>query len=284
LLQCIEVLIQWRTMGEEQLVRWAQARGLELTPDNRPVVVRYLRRARWLPVVGALVAVLLPTVVELVLHGELVILGFHSDGSGAPYAGPIEAYIGYLLGALCAELSLARPMGATRRAASLTPRELTDYLPRRLLRAQRLLGVAVVVGVPVTGLVPYPPAAADVDWSALAIGAAAFGAFAVGLEALERWVVRRPQPFTSPSLVAADDAIRAQSVHAIAGAGLALLLVVLSGIFAVLTVADVDVLSATMWLPALVAFVLSIRACRDIGQQPWRVRRRIDRRAGAAPA
>ena len=30
----------------------------------------------------------------------------------------------------------------------------------------------------------------------------------------------------------------------------------------------------TMWLPALVAFVLSIRACRDIGQQPWRVRRR----------
>ena len=46
-------------------------------------------------------------------------------------------------------------------------------------------------------------------------------------------MVRRPQPFTSPSLVAADDAIRAQSVHAIAGAGLALLLVALSGVFAV---------------------------------------------------
>ena len=28
--------------------------------------------------------------------------------------------------------------------------------------------------------------------------------------------------------------------------------------------------------------MLSIRACRDIGQQPWRVRRRVDRRAGAA--
>ena len=81
-------------MGEEQLVRWAQARGLELTADNRHVVARYLRRARWLPVLGALLAVVLPTVVELIRSGELVILGFHSDGSGAPYAGPVEAYIG----------------------------------------------------------------------------------------------------------------------------------------------------------------------------------------------
>jgi hypothetical protein len=39
-----------------------------------------------------------------------------------------------------------------------------------------------------------------------------------------------------------------------------------------------------MWLPAVAAFVLSILACRDIGQQAWRVRRRVDRRAGAAPA
>jgi hypothetical protein len=230
-------------MAEEQLVRWAHERGLELTPDNRPVVARYLRRARWLPVLGALLAVVLPTVVELVRTGELVILGFHTDGSGAPYAGPIEAYIGYLLGALCAEL-----------------------------------------GVLVTGLVPHPPAAADTDWVVLASGAVVFGAFAVALEAVERWIVRRPQPFTSPSLVAADDAIRAQSVHALAGAGLALLLVALSAVFAVLTASDVGLLTATMWLPALVTFVLSIRACRDIGHRPWRVRRRLDRRAGAAPA
>jgi hypothetical protein len=271
-------------MGEEQLVRWAHERGLELTPDNRPVVARYLRRARWLPVLGALLAVVLPTVVELVRTGELVILGFHTDGSGAPYAGPIEAYVGYLLGALCAELSLARPRDATRRTASLAPRELAGYLPRRLLLAQRSLGVAVVVGVLVTGLVPYPPAAADTDWVVLASGAVVFGAFAVALEAVERWIVRRPQPFTSPSLVAADDAIRAQSVHALAGAGLALLLVALSAVFAVLTASDVGLLTATMWLPALVTFVLSVRACRDIGHQPWRVRRRLDRRAGAAPA
>jgi hypothetical protein len=101
---------------------------------------------------------------------------------------------------------------------------------------------------------------------------------------VERWIVRRPQPFTSASLVSADDAIRAQSVHTLAGAGLALLLLGLSGVFAVLTVSDVDLLTWTMWLPALAAFVLSVRACLDIGQQPWRVRRRLARRAGAARA
>jgi hypothetical protein len=271
-------------MSEQQLVHWAHARGFELMPDNRPVVARYLRRARLLPMLGALVGVVLPTLAELALHGELVILGFHSDGSGAPYAGPFELYIGYLLGALCAEVSMARPRDPGRRSASLVPRELDGYLPRRLLLAQRGLGVAVVLGVIVTGLLPYPSPASEPDWSALASGAAFFGAFTVGLEVLERWIVRRAQPFTSLSLVAADDAIRAQSVHALAGSGLALLLVALSGVFAVLTASDVDVLSATMWLPAVAAFVLSILACRDIGQQPWRVPRRVDRPAGAEPA
>lgn len=271
-------------MAQDKLVEWAAARGLELTPENRPVVARYLRRARLLRICGALAGVLLPTLVELIWHGELVILGFHSDGSAAPYAGPMEAYIGYLLGALVAEVSLARPRAPGRRSASLAPRELGDYLPRRLLLGQRALGVAVVLGIVVTGLVPYSSAASDPDWPALAGGAAFFGAFAVALEVVERWIVRRSQPFTSASLVAADDAIRAQSVHTLAGAGLALLLLALSGVFAVLTASDVDVLAWTAWLPALAAFVLSVRACLDIGQQPWRVRRRVDRRAGAAPA
>jgi hypothetical protein len=271
-------------MSEAQLVHWAQARGLELTPENRPIVARYLRRARVLRICGALAGVLVPTLVELVWHGELVVLGFHGDGTGAPYAGPMEAYIGYLLGALAAEVSLARPRDPARRSASLVPRVLDDYLPPCLLLAQRALGAAVVLGIVLTGLVPYSSAASDPDWSALAGGAAVFGGFAVGLELVERWIVRRPQPFTSASLVSADDAIRAQSVHTLAGAGLALLLLGLSGVFAVLTVSDVDLLTWTMWLPALAAFVLSVRACLDIGQQPWRVRRRLARRAGAARA
>ena len=269
-------------MAEDQLVHWAQARGLELTPENRPVVARYLRRARLLRTCGALLGVLLPTLVELAWHGRVVVLGFGTDTS-APYAGPMEAYIGYLLGALAAEVSLARPRDPARRTASLVPRELDDYLPRRLLLAQRALGLAVVLGVLALGLVPYPSSSTTPDWPGLIGGAAFFGALAVALELVERWIVRRPQPFTDPPLVAADDAIRAQSVHTLAGAGLALLLLAVSASFAVLAGSDVA-LSTWMWLPALAAFLLSVRACLDIGQQPWRVRRRVDRRAGAAPA
>jgi hypothetical protein len=42
-----------------------------------------------------------------------------------------------------------------------------------------------------------------------------------------------------------------------------------------LAASDVDVLRWTMWLPALVALFLSIRACLEIGHRGWRVRRPI---------
>jgi hypothetical protein len=269
--------------NDKLLAEWAQAHGVELTPESRQMVARYLRKSRVLRTWGALAGMLLPSLVELALNGRVQLLGFGTDGSAAPYAGPIGAFIGYLVGSLYAEVSLARPVDEARRSASLVPRELADYLPRRLLRAQRTLGVAAVFGVLVLGLVPYDPReAAEPEWLSLLAGAAVFGAFAVGLEALERWLVRRPQPFTHPSLVAADDAIRAQSVHSLAGSGIALLLVLCSGICVGLAASDVDVLRWTMWLPALVALFLSIRACLEIGHRGWRVRRPIARAPGVS--
>jgi hypothetical protein len=263
-------------VNDKLLAEWAQAHGVELTPESRQMVARYLRKSRVLRTWGALAGLLVPSLVELVLNNRVQLLGFGTDGSSAPYAGPIGAFVGYLLGSLYAEVSLARPIARARRSASLVPRELADYLPRWLLRAQRALGIAAVAGVLVLGLVPYDPReAAEPEWLSLLTGAAVFAAFAVGLEALERWLVRRPQPFTSPSLVAADDAIRAQSVHSLAGSGLALLLVLCSGICVALAASDVEVLRSTMWLPALVTLFLSIRACLEIGHRGWRVRRPI---------
>ena len=231
---------------------------------------------------GALGGLLLPSLVELALSGRVQVLGFGTDESSAPYAGPIGAFIGYLVGALCAEVSLARPFDSATRSASLVPRELADYLPRRVLLAQRGLPIAVLLGLVALAAVPYDPrTATEPEALGLLSGAVLVVLLAAGMQALERWLVRRPQPFTSPSLVVADDAIRAQSVHSLAGAGLALQLIACSGVFIGLAASDVPVVRWTMWLPALVAVVLSIRACLDIGQRTWRVRRPINGPTGA---
>jgi hypothetical protein len=204
---------------------WARAHGLELTPETRPVVARYLTGARRMRTVGAFGGAVLPSLVDLVLNGRVQVLGFGTDGSSAPFQGPVCILLGYLAGALCAELSLARTADAARRSASVVPRELGDYLPRRLLLAQRGLGVLAIAGVVLVGLVPFDSSpAAEPGWGAVLATAGVLAAFTAGLERLERWLVRRAQPFTSAALVAADDAIRAQSVHSLAGSGLAILL------------------------------------------------------------
>jgi hypothetical protein len=260
---------------------WARARGLELTPETRPVVTRHLAAARRLRTLGALCGAVLPSLVDLVVNGRLQVLGFATDGSAAPFQGPLTILLGYLAGALWAEVSLARPLGADRRRASLVPRELHDYLPRRVLAAQRALGAVAVLGILLAGVVPFDPArAAEPSWGELLAGAGVIAAFTAGLELLERWLVRRAQPFTSASMTAVDDAIRSQSVHSLAGSGVALLLFACSGLALVLTQSDVPALRLTMWLPAAVAFGLGLRACGDVAGRAWRVRRLAARGPG----
>jgi hypothetical protein len=274
----------YAAVSHERIADWARAHGVELTAENRALVARYLRAGRILRTWGVIAGLLLPSAIELAVSGQVRLLGFGTHDA-APYAGPMGAFVGYLVGALFAEVSIARPVDPARRSASLVPRELGQYLPRGLLRAQRALVVVVVLGWPVLGLVPYDRGqAATPEWLTLLSAAGAFAAFGVGLEALERWLVRRPQPYTGPSLVAADDAIRAQSVHSLAGSGLALLLLACSAICLVLASSDVALLRVTMWLPAVVALLLSIRACLDIGPRAWRVRRPVATPTGARPA
>jgi hypothetical protein len=224
--------------------RWMRDRGLDPEGEARPVVARYLRSVRIARTWGGVAGALAPTVVELVLHGRVTVLGFGTDGENAPLAfGAI--FLGYLAGVLAAELAFARPASGR---ASLAPRELSQYLPRWTVVAQRGLTGAAAVGAVFT------------DAPGFAIAVLVFGA---ALEAIERRLVRRPQPFTAPELVAADDAIRGQSIRAIAGAGLALLLLAACAVALVLGAPVV----------AAVALVLSLLACRDIGEGTWRVRR-----------
>ncbi len=258
---------------EKRLVdAWADEHGLALTPENRPLVARYLRKSRVLRTWGGVAGALLPSMVEFAWSGRVQVLGFGTDGESAPLAfGTI--YVGYLIGALCAELSLARPPAGRRRAASLVRRELGHYLPRSLIRAQRAAAVAGGLGTLALDLVPYPESVSSPGAASLVVGAVVVLAFGAGLEAIERWLVRRPQPFTSPPLVAADDAIRAQSIHALAAAGLALQLLFCCAVALGLQASDVPALQVTMAYPAVACLILSIYACRNVGERPWRVRR-----------
>ena len=85
----------------------------------------------------------------------------------------------------------------------------------------------------------------------------------------------------SPSLVAADDAIRSQSVHSVAGSGLALGLVALAAVGAYLAQSQVLVLRRFLTVPTLLLPVLAIAVCLFYGHRRWRVTR-FDRRAEAA--
>jgi hypothetical protein len=98
-------------------------------------------------------------------------------------------------------------------------------------------------------------------------------AFSAGLEAVERWLVRRPQPFTSPSEIAADDAIRAQSIRDVAGAGLALLLLFCGGVALMLQASDITLARSVMIAPAVACVIGALLVYRGVGETAWRVRR-----------
>lgn len=255
---------------------WARVHALTLTPENRPMVWWYLRTARVLRTWGVVAGLFLP---------PLALSAFGYSGGDGGY--PIWIFVGYLTGALYAELSLVRPVDPAARSASLVPRELHQYLPRRLLLAQRGVGAAVALLSLGVVLAPYgeksPHTGLPHEGIILAAGLVAL-VFGVGLERLESWVVQRPQPFVDTALVAADDAIRAQSVHSIAGSGIATLLIHLSFISATLADSDIQVLRWVMWVPAFFGFALAIVACLFYGHRGWRVRRPRAAIAGQAPA
>jgi hypothetical protein len=238
---------------------WALERRLDLTAESQPMVVWYLRNTRVLRTLGVLAGFVLPPLVGLALGKDL---------------GPmtwIWPFVGYLVGTIYAELSLVRPTG---RAAGLTPRRLRNYLPRRVLLAQRVLGVLIAAAALLALRIPAGIHPLPVLQHAAIIAAAVIGVVtAIGLELIESAVVRRPQPIVSKALLEADDAIRAQSVLSVAGSGIAILLMLFSLPMWAAANSEVVNLRRTMWAPALLCVMASLFACLTISHQPVRVRR-----------
>jgi hypothetical protein len=238
--------------------RWAASRGLALTAENRGTVVDYLHDAGLLRGLGLLAGIVLPSIWSWALGVRQTVV--------PPWT---WACLGYLVGALYAEISLRRPRG---NRASTTPRRLHDYLRPVLRRGQVLLAVALVVTS--AGALMAPWRTENFGGSvAPVVVAATVGLIGTPIMILvEGWLVRRPQPVLSPAQLAADDAIRSQSVQSVAASWLALQLGFLSvplfalgttGIrgFGALTLAGI----ACVWLGVLVCF--------NFGHLGWRVRR-----------
>jgi hypothetical protein len=100
-------------------------------------------------------------------------------------------------------------------------------------------------------------------------------ACAIAIEATLRAIVARPQPATSEDLVAADDAVRTSSIHGLAGASVALLLLCAGWeLVSVGEVTSVTLLSQVLpWLGVL-ADVAALAAWVSAGHpRGWRVQR-----------
>jgi hypothetical protein len=206
------------------LDRWASRYGLALVPTNQALVRRYRRRTRSFRWIGAGVAWL--------STGSIVVL----SGLYIPVFGSwlLVTIAGYMVGDVIAELTFMRPAGTPGaiRAASLERRNLPNYVPPFSIWTLRLLPLVMIALSALYLAAPKLPANPGDPSLATVVGVTAFLIlFAFASEQVLRVIVARPQPALSAELVAADDAIRASSIHALTAAGICVSLVGIAATF-----------------------------------------------------
>ena len=254
--------------SQRALTRWAARYGLHLSDVNRSVVSRYLQRTRSLEMAGAGVG--------------WIASGLFVTGTGqfVPLFGiPLMmAIAGYLLGAVIAEATFIRQLAAPAgmRSAALTPRALVDYVPRLTVWALRALPAVLVVLAVLYALTPrHAETPSDVSPTLVLAASALLVVVAFAVDRLLQAIVARPQPAIDADLMAADDAIRASSIHALSGAGVGLVLVGIGAVlFALQYASSNDALAAWLGYPATLAILLSLLSWVRLGHpRTWRVRR-----------
>src|ERR1700674_1917844 len=238
--------------SQRALTRWAARYGLHLSDVNRSLISRYLQRTRSLQMAGAGVG-WIATGVFVTGTGQFVPL------FGVPL---MIAIAGYLLGAVIAEASFLRQRGAQPgvRSAALTPRGLLDYVRRLTVWALRGLPVVLVVLAVLYALVPkHAETPSDVSAPLVLAASALLVAVAFAVDRLLQAMVARPRPAINAELMAADDAIRASSIHALSGAGVGLVLVGIGAVlFALQYSSTDDPLRAWLGYPATLAILLAL--------------------------
>ena len=196
-----------RPVSARELSRFSWRYSLEITPEAEPAIVRSVRRGRTARLTGATLGLSLYPVLDA-LH-----VGISSQSL-------FYGLAGYILGAFTTAV-VPGLRGAGERRASLLPRFLSDYLPRAAL-------ITPLVAVGVSGVADLiyeiEPHRSFADWNGSLAGFP-LAAIAVVFTFLAiKSVVARPQPLSTPGLLAVDDAVRTQAVHTLAGVGISLAL------------------------------------------------------------
>ena len=263
------VLVGWltrRAVDPTEDRSWAAAYGVTLTDRNRSFVRYYVRLSITLRVIGGVGGLVLGYLFDRATGMDTTTgLGFWAWILGF-----------WVVGAAWAERQMDPP-GPRPAAASLTPRRLADYLPVGL-RSGPLVAMLAVVAVAMAGVVAPTPTQPDGfaipsdAW--LATGAAIALAAFVGVTLLLRSIVGRRQPVAHHDLVAADDAVRASTLHHVAAGGTAALLAI-GGVIAQAVVAPRHLpFGLRGWVPMLFGLG-TLLSSRYYAYRTWRVRRPI---------
>lgn len=218
----------WRKAKGSSIDSWAHAHGITLTDETRAFVSTHLHRnLRW-RTTGAVIGIVIP-------------FGTNLPG--------LEMLIGYLLGALLAEVT-ASPFPATDgHRALLSPRGIDDYVSSQaVMRFQFLCVLATVTAaaffiLPLKNNVvctlclgetesPTTKASAITEMSAIPFAITALGALVLlgVVQASLRYIANRKQPAAAPDVMAADDALRSAGMHTTLGAGTAIAYLLLGAV------------------------------------------------------
>lgn len=213
------LLYRAHRITDPDLKKWAEANGVSLGTAG-PRVRHYLAWSRWSRALGFLGGIVL----SLRLRGGL-----------GPMEAAIFGFVGYLLGALVAELLMNRPPKASG-FASLKPRLITEYVPGYALKFLRAAPLLFLVLEGVYALTPLGASLAassaavpDASPARFIASALALGLLIGGIEGMLRLIVSRRQPASSAEEKAVDDVLRSASAHAITAGGLALLCLAIAG-------------------------------------------------------
>ncbi len=242
-----------------RLERFARRQQLLITPDNGNQVIRYLAVTRRWRLAGVVVALAGGAVWLIARNEPSVEINF------------LQLLAGWFFGALVAEGRLSRTSAGQRRLASLRARDASMYLhtvTRHAVPAALAISLAVsVVALCLAALGRTP----DVATAVLAQSAAV--AAAVLVRVVGGRILTRAQPLLAPDQLAADDAIRSRSLHALAGSGTALVLyAVISQLTALSSALPPTAADAVTGVALVLVFVAPLIGWR-IATLPWAVRR-----------